>query len=103
MGKLNVDYYSYNYKINRIDRKGNFTTVTFDLIDNGFTPIESLYKIFEEANYNLKESFELLHRKKLEKESFTILNENELFDFENSINKPCTGYISKFDGDSFVT
>ncbi|CAD8054928.1 unnamed protein product [Paramecium sonneborni] len=103
LGELNIDFYCYNYKINRIDKNGSLTTITFDPIQKSFTPVENVIQILSRGNEQLKQSFEKLHNKKLDSSQFVILNENELYNFENNIDKPCTGYISKVLEDQVIT
>ncbi|CAK87759.1 unnamed protein product (macronuclear) [Paramecium tetraurelia] len=99
LGQLNNDFYCYNYKINRIDRQGSITTVTFDPIQRCFTPVENVIEIFGSRSEVLKQSFEKLHSKKLDSTQYKVMKELDLLNFENAINKPCTGYISKvFEG-----
>ncbi|CAD8077147.1 unnamed protein product [Paramecium sonneborni] len=95
LGQLNIDFYCYNYKINRIDRHGNITTVTFDPIQKSLTPFENIIHILSRGNQYLRSSIEKLHYKKLDSSQFFVLKEQDLFNFENMIDKPCTGYISK--------
>ncbi|CAD8171820.1 unnamed protein product [Paramecium octaurelia] len=103
LGQLNNDFYCYNYKINRIDRQGSITTVTFDPIQRSFTPVENVIQLLGSRNEVLKQSFEKLHRKKLDSTQYKVMKELDLLNFENAINKPCTGYISKVFEDQVIT
>ena len=56
-GSLSVDPHSYNYKVNRIDKKDNLTIFTLESIDNPFTPFENLFKKLLQCNPRLAKSF----------------------------------------------
>ncbi|CAK94868.1 unnamed protein product (macronuclear) [Paramecium tetraurelia] len=103
IGQLNNDFYCYNYKINRIDKNGSMITVTFDPIQRCFSPVENVIQILGRGNEQLKESLEKLHYKKLDSSQYLMIKEHDLFNFENTIDKPCTGYISKVVGDQVMT
>ncbi|CAD8079217.1 unnamed protein product [Paramecium sonneborni] len=103
LGELNIDFYCYNYKINKIDKKGNLVFVTFDPIQRQFTPVENVVEVLSRGGENLKKSFEKLNHKKLDLSQYLVMKESDFFNFQNTIDKPYIGYISKVIGDQVIT
>ncbi|TNV73698.1 hypothetical protein FGO68_gene8273 [Halteria grandinella] len=103
LGDLNIDFYSYNYKIVRLDRRDNLTIVTYDPIDRPFMPVETVKEMLGKGDERLLQTFEKLHKKKLDVNQYQILDQQALLAFENSITKPFIAYVSKVEKDRVVT
>ncbi|CAD8135741.1 unnamed protein product [Paramecium octaurelia] len=107
IGQLNIDFYCYNYMINRIDKNGSIITVTFNPIQRCFSPVENGKEIKDQKklqkNCITKNNSLNIIEFTIDSSQYLTIKEHDLFNFENTIDKPCTGYISKVMGDQVMT